>query len=79
MTENVNQVMTEEEIKKALLNGELLTIKEAAELLKVTVKTVYEWIKKGKVRVIKAFGFIDRIPLCDIVAQMEVKCKSAQN
>lgn len=40
---------------------ELLTIEEAAKKLKVSKRTVYEWIRTGKLEAVKA-GTLWRIP-----------------
>lgn len=40
---------------------ELLTIEEVAEKLKVSKRTVYEWIRSGRLEAVKA-GSLWRIP-----------------
>ena len=35
---------------------ELMTIEEIADYLRVKKRTVYEWLKKGKIPAIKAVG-----------------------
>jgi excisionase family DNA binding protein len=36
--------------------GSLMTIDEVAEYLRVKKRTVYDWVKKGKIPAIKAVG-----------------------
>lgn len=49
-----------------LFNGELLTLQEAATLLKVTRKTLYAWKRAGKIRTVKIAGSLVRIPRADL-------------
>jgi excisionase family DNA binding protein len=37
-------------------HGHLMTIDEVAEYLRVKKRTVYDWVKKGKIPAIKAVG-----------------------
>lgn len=36
--------------------GELMTIEEVADYLRVKKRTIYEWVKKGKIPAIKTVG-----------------------
>lgn len=47
-------------------NGELLTLKEAAQILKITRKTLYQWKAKGKIRTVKIAGSLVRVPRADL-------------
>jgi len=37
-------------------NAQLMTIEEVAEYLRVKKRTIYEWVKKGKIPAIKTVG-----------------------
>ncbi|MEW6101202.1 MAG: helix-turn-helix domain-containing protein [Candidatus Omnitrophota bacterium] len=37
-------------------NGGLMTIEELAEYLKVTRRTIYEWLKQNKIPAVKLVG-----------------------
>jgi len=39
-----------------MADRELMTIEEIADYLRVKKRTVYEWLKKGKIPAIKAVG-----------------------
>ncbi len=39
-----------------MFSNELMTIEEVASYLRVKKRTIYEWIKKGKIPAIKAVG-----------------------
>lgn len=39
-----------------MINKELLTIDEVADYLRVKKRTIYEWLKKGKIPAIKTVG-----------------------
>lgn len=47
---------------------ELLTVKEAARILKVTPKTLYKWGELGKIRLIKIAGTFTRVTQSDLAA-----------
>lgn len=47
---------------------ELLTVKEAAKILKVTPKTLYKWGEAGKIRLIKIAGTFTRVTVSDLTA-----------
>ena len=51
-----------------LFSGELLTLREAAKMLKVSRKTLYKWQYSGKLRTLKIAGSLVRIPRSDIDA-----------
>ena len=38
------------------IHGNLMTIDEVADYLRVKKRTVYDWVKKGKIPAIKAVG-----------------------
>lgn len=69
MIANLNQ---EKEIdtmqENSIFNGELLTMAEAAALLKVTCKTLYAWKRTGKIRTVKVAGSLVRVPAADLAA-----------
>lgn len=50
------------------LDGELLTMAEAAAKLKITRKALYDWKRKGKIRTVKVAGSLVRIPAADLAA-----------
>lgn len=39
-----------------MLNQEIMTIDEVADYLRVKKRTIYEWLKKGKIPAIKTVG-----------------------
>ncbi len=39
-----------------MISNELMTIEEVAEYLRVKKRTIYEWVKNGKIPAIKAVG-----------------------
>jgi len=39
-----------------MADRELMTIEEIADYLRVKKRTIYEWLKKGKIPAIKAVG-----------------------
>ena len=39
-----------------MIINELMTIEEVAEYLRVKKRTIYEWVKNGKIPAIKAVG-----------------------
>ncbi|MBP9855262.1 MAG: helix-turn-helix domain-containing protein [Candidatus Omnitrophica bacterium] len=39
-----------------MLNQEIMTIEEVADYLRVKKRTIYEWLKKGKIPAIKTVG-----------------------
>lgn len=39
-----------------MTNKELMTIEEVADYLRVKKRTIYEWVKKGKIPAIKTVG-----------------------
>lgn len=57
-------------------NGELLTLAEAAALLKVTRKTLYKWKNDGKIRTVKIAGSLIRIPAADLAALIETPAET---
>ena len=54
--------------RNSILDGELLTMAEAAALLKVTPKTLYAWKRTGRIRTVKVAGSLVRIPAADLAA-----------
>jgi len=48
--------------------GDLLTISEVAQILKVSKKTLYLWKRKGRIHFVKIAGTIIRIPRGDLMA-----------
>ena len=42
--------------EKTMKSDSLLTIEEVAEYLRVKKRTIYEWVKSGKIPAIKAVG-----------------------
>ena len=54
----------------------LYTPKEVAELWKVTRRTVYEWIKQGRIKACK-IGDTVRIPEAELLAFMQPLVKAA--
>jgi excisionase family DNA binding protein len=57
----------------------LLTVQEAAEILRVTPNTVYRWTKRGRLPVVR-LGYLVRIPASTIenlVGAEEEKKKAA--
>ena len=46
------------------MNKEFYTAAEVAEICRVTVLTVYRWIKEGKIKAVKAGGW--RIPAAEV-------------
>jgi excisionase family DNA binding protein len=38
--------------------GELFTVKEIAEKLKVTERCIYDWIKEGRLKALKIAGIV---------------------
>jgi len=49
-------------------NKEFLTVEEFAGILRVSKNTVYQWIKKGKLKVVK-IGRRNRIPASELEAK----------
>jgi excisionase family DNA binding protein len=41
---------------------------EAAAILKITRKALYDWKRKGKIRTVKVAGSLVRIPAADLAA-----------
>ena len=39
-----------------MINGGLMTIEDLAEYLKVTRRTIYEWVKHNKIPAVKLIG-----------------------
>ncbi len=39
-----------------MMDNELMTIEEIADYLRVKKRTIYEWVKTGKIPAIKAVG-----------------------
>jgi len=39
-----------------MINTELMTIEDLAEYLKVTRRTIYEWLKRNKIPAVKMVG-----------------------
>lgn len=54
--------------ENSIFNGELLTMAEAAALLKVTRKTLYAWKRTGRIRTVKVAGSLVRVPAADLAA-----------
>ena len=52
---NVLHLMIEE-IKNSMPFEALMTIEEVAQYLRVKKRTIYEWLKSGKIPAIKAVG-----------------------
>ena len=43
-------------IIKTMINGGLMTIEDLADYLKVTRRTIYEWLKHNKIPAVKLVG-----------------------
>ena len=48
--------LLDKEIKKYMPFDALMTIEEVAQYLRVKKRTIYEWLKTGKIPAIKAVG-----------------------
>lgn len=70
MIANLNQETEIETMhtENSIFNGELLTMAEAAALLKVTRKTLYAWKRTGRIRTVKVAGSLVRVPAGDLAA-----------
>lgn len=67
-TLNNGKENNEMQTRNSIFNGELLTMAEAAALLKVTPKTLYAWKRTGRIRTVKVAGSLVRIPAADLAA-----------
>lgn len=67
-TLNNGKENNEMQTRNSIFNGELLTMAEAAALLKVTRKTLYAWKRTGRIRTVKVAGSLVRIPAADLAA-----------
>lgn len=67
-TLNNGKENNEMQTRNSILDGELLTMAEAAALLKVTPKTLYAWKRTGRIRTVKVAGSLVRIPAADLAA-----------
>ncbi len=43
-------------VEKQMINGGLMTIEDLAEYLKVTRRTIYDWLKHNKIPAVKLVG-----------------------
>lgn len=68
MTEQITTVTPQ---AQSIFNGELLTMAEAAAVLKVTRKTLYAWKKAGRIRTVKVAGSLVRVPAADLAALIQ--------
>lgn len=64
-------IETNEVSQRSIFVGELLTLAEAAAVLKVTRKTLYAWKKAGKIRTVKVAGSLVRVPAADLAALIQ--------
>lgn len=67
-TLNNGKENNEMQTRNSILNSELLTMAEAAALLKVTRKTLYAWKRTGRIRTVKVAGSLVRVPAADLAA-----------
>lgn len=67
-TLNNGKENNEMQTQNSIFNGELLTMAEAAALLKVTRKTLYAWKRTGRIRTVKVAGSLVRVPAADLAA-----------
>lgn len=67
-TLNNGKENNEMQTRNSIFNGELLTMAEAAALLKVTRKTLYAWKRTGRIRTVKVAGSLVRVPAADLAA-----------
>ena len=67
-TLNNGKENNEMQTRNGIFNGELLTMAEAAALLKVTRKTLYAWKRTGRIRTVKVAGSLVRVPAADLAA-----------
>lgn len=67
-TLNNGKENNEMQTRNNILDGELLTMAEAAALLKVTRKTLYAWKRTGRIRTVKVAGSLVRVPAADLAA-----------
>lgn len=70
MIENLNNEKESNEMQtqNSIFDSELLTMAEAAAILKITRKALYDWKRKGKIRTVKVAGSLVRIPAADLAA-----------
>jgi excisionase family DNA binding protein len=70
MIENLNNEKENNEMQtqNSIFDGELLTMAEAAAILKITRKALYDWKRKGKIRTVKVAGSLVRVPAADLAA-----------
>lgn len=66
--QNTNEPQAATACTDTLITGELLTLAEVAEILKVSRKTLYAWKAQGKIRFVKIAGSLIRIPRADLTA-----------
>ena len=57
----VERALEEKYFEKKIVDAESITTKEAAYVLKVTQRTIYDWIKTGRLQFVKIRGLM-RIP-----------------
>lgn len=67
-TLNNGKENNEMQTRNSIFNGELLTMAEAAALLKVTRKTLYVWKRTSRIRTVKVAGSLVRVPAADLAA-----------
>lgn len=64
---SLERALEEKYFEKKIVDSESITTKEAASLLNVTQRTIYDWINTGRLQVIKVRGLM-RIPKSGIQA-----------